>query len=88
MMFIISSQDHHGIQTLVRSVEEELEDADRCDLRTFVEDNCGIGNIDVDTVADIVVSSAIDIDCGSLDTALPLLLFYTQIRLMDHRIMV
>ena len=58
------SQDHHGIQTLVRSVEEELEDADRCDLRTFIEDNCGIGNVDVDTVADIVISSAIDVDCG------------------------
>ena len=57
-------QDHHGVQTLIRSVEEELADVDRSELRFFVEDNCGIGNVDVDTVADIVVSSALDVDCG------------------------
>ena len=62
-----TNKDHHGIQTLVRSVEEELGDGDRCDLRQFVEENCGIGNVDVDAVADIVLSSAIDIDCGGSD---------------------
>ena len=67
---MFSSQDHHGIQTLVRSVEEELEDADRCDLRAFIEDNCGIGNVDVDTVADIVISSAIDVECGKYKSPL------------------
>ena len=62
-----TNKDHHGIQTLVRSVEEELCDSDRVDLRQFVEENCGIGNVDVDAVADIVLGSAIDIDCGEVD---------------------
>ena len=53
-------------------MEEELGDADRCDLRHFVEENCGIGNVDVDAVADIVLGSAIDIDCGQSYTAISL----------------
>jgi L-asparaginase II len=57
-------QDHHGIQTLIRSVEDELADVDRCELKSFVEDSCGIGNVDVDAVADVVLSSAMDVDCG------------------------
>ena len=50
----MSFQDHHGIQTVIRSVEEELADADRVDLKRFLTDGCGIGNRDdaIDVVAD------------------------------------
>ena len=84
MFFTI--KDHHGIQTLVRSVEEELCDADRCDLRHFVEENCGIGNVDVDAVADIVLSSAIDIDCGEYVGSFKCSSFRETTMQMDHEI--
>ena len=65
-----AGDDGRKLLALVSLDREELEDADRCDLRTFIEENCGIGNVDVDTVADIVVSSAIDIDCGEIHVLL------------------
>ena len=61
-------KDHHGIQSLIRSADEELEDVDRIDLRYFIKETCGIGGPDIDehidVVDDIVRSSASPVNCG------------------------
>eukprot|EP00095_Tigriopus_kingsejongensis_P012348 maker-scaffold198_size266703-snap-gene-0.25 protein:Tk12348 transcript:maker-scaffold198_size266703-snap-gene-0.25-mRNA-1 annotation:"hypothetical protein DAPPUDRAFT_194440" len=65
---LMDLEDHHGVQTLIRNVEEELSDMDRLELKYFIRESCGMGiKTDLDIVADIVQSSSIQVDCESLE---------------------
>ncbi len=71
LSLFVHIQDHHGIQCLIRSAEEELSDPERQDLRHFVVRDCGMGGTDVeetlDVVADILAASKITVECSDGD---------------------
>lgn len=64
-------QDHHGVQTLIRNIEDELGDMDRMELKYFIRESCGMGiKGELDIVADIVQSSSIQVECGKSSSSL------------------
>ncbi|XP_040568208.1 SET domain-containing protein SmydA-8 [Lepeophtheirus salmonis] len=64
---LLSLEDHHGIQTLIQSDQEEESDSSLNELLLFIRDDCGIGNVmddeTIETVFDIVRSCLIHVKC-------------------------
>ncbi|XP_059095829.1 uncharacterized protein LOC131890495 isoform X2 [Tigriopus californicus] len=61
---LLDMEDHHGVQTLIRNIEDELSDMDRMELKYFIRESCGMGiKSELDIVADIVQSSSIQVEC-------------------------
>lgn len=70
-------EDHHGVQTFVRSAEAELLDANRRDLRQFIREKCGLGPLAIpddhlDLVDDLIKNSSVSVNCGAEFEALRL----------------
>ncbi len=62
---LLRLEDHHGVQCLIRSAEEER--LERRDLRRFVSEDLGMGGEAVealDVVADVIAASKIVVECG------------------------
>lgn len=79
-------EDHHGAQTLIRSAEDELNDRDRMELKYFIRESCGIGGVDdlIDVVADIALSSSVDVDCDTQGIPFEFPALYLTAGILSH----